>query len=258
MEDGRILEALREAQPTVNPVTNTDMGWADPAIVGTSMDVPGQVPNPYKHTALLPYIQIKVDAFVGGVFVRKKCMVMGALYVPPTPPSSSSVSSPSPPPPPPPPSSYSSSSYSYTWSSYWPSSSSSSKSAMVQVGEEWVAYHCSEEPFARFSDTIEVTLEKGVVWAPLPQEIVESMEENSIVVTSALPDKLAYISACVIKLDGVWGIWVEARRLWWFGMPKQVVVRIEGRRKGFAPARWARYSEEQFQHNLDFWDLARL
>jgi hypothetical protein len=139
-------------------------------------------------------------------------------------------------------------------------SPSNSKYAIVkfihpETGKEhWIGWVCAEEPEARFFDTYRVDLKWGRGEVTLPEQFVQSVEQETIRVISVVSPYVPATSSGSfdpstgkVQVKSVSGLF---RR-----NPSFVYVRVEGRRKG-SPPRFQEFTEKQATHNNAFWSSA--
>lgn len=133
-------------------------------------------------------------------------------------------------------------------------SSSGSKTAIIQVGDEYIGWFATERPDARFEDvaTVPLTGTEGL-WF-VPPEAVGSIRAGTFQCTSVKCDGLVAATAEIILLGEQVLIGVTIADVG-HGLATEAVVRYEGVSIE-SPEPWKRFTEAQYLSNLAFYRSA--
>jgi hypothetical protein len=132
------------------------------------------------------------------------------------------------------------------------------KNIVIKVGDEWVAWNCSEEPQSIFLDTMAVDVTRGEGYSKIPPEFIESVLPDTIRVQSIVPDCPAYTCGEVYFCSALktWVLQVQTRTGLFRRNARKATVRIEAVKR-FAAPRWDRFTKAQKESNDFFWSQAK-
>ena len=126
------------------------------------------------------------------------------------------------------------------------------KSAIVpSVHGEYVALYCVEAPEVRFEEIISIKSNGRLkIEHEIDPEFVFICEPDSI---KAISHTTTEPALCGVKVK-------ENKLIITFSgnIPEEVTVKLSGIRKGFANVRFEKKTEEQANHNNDFWGQAKI
>ena len=126
------------------------------------------------------------------------------------------------------------------------------KSAIVpSVHGEYVAVYCVEAPEVRFEEIISIKSNGRLkIEHEIDPEFVFICEPDSI---KAISHTTTEPALCGVKIK-------ENKLIITFSgnIPEEVTVKLSGIRKGFANVRFEKKTEEQANHNNDFWRQAKI
>lgn len=139
-------------------------------------------------------------------------------------------------------------------------SSSSGKAAITPYRDRYITWYCGEEPVPMFRDTFEVTLnKKGFGALRLPSEFVQSVDPDTLRVTSIVPDQPSYTCGTILKRGELWAVFIRTKKMGLFSRKASTaVVRVHGQRKDAPTDKWGERNFDQFLENETFWRQAFL
>ena len=248
---GEVLKELADARPDLDggvwddPPTDIsyEIGAPEQKItqVVTKVDSGGWLKPQQRHFPLFSYIEIKVKDPNDGD-TEKIFWVMGYEEVGGT--SSSSGNS----------------SMASFFPSYFPSffpSMTSSKLAIVPFRGEHIGWNCSEEPEAKFFDTVEVFFDGKEAYSCVDPEVINSVHPETLRVLSVNPDFPARTAGMIYFVPSIdrWVIRVDSKPFLLKKRPTKALVRIEGVAK-HSEEKWRRFTPQQAHVNNLFWSAA--
>lgn len=128
---------------------------------------------------------------------------------------------------------------------------SSSKTAIVAVGDEFVGLYCHEMPESWFSDVLTTQLVGMQTEVPIDPMFLQVVNKNGIKVLSVVPEHATMFGARIVR-DQV----VIKRPREWEDVTTDATVVVAGIRRGFGKERFTRFTKEQKEVNDQFWSRA--